>query len=1023
MHRGPTALLLLCSVLAASLPGLAGSPPPRNHPFATPPIDLDPWFVGDSWTYDTTIRTASPDGTRITTVLSITSTVAQVRSETVGNLTYTIYNSTSSGSASANGVLSLTGPGANPFSLSGPVTGWSWSDRSNLASVALNQTTNQTGTVQVGFLIFPVDVDATTTVRYLPALEEFDFPLELQDAWSYDGIANATGVAVITGGPFGTTTQNLTGEANASYRAWFNATEDAVVPGGTFLGAARVHAVAPDGNATDRWYHPDARNFVKLEVHRQSAPNDYFHLWTNLTSYALVSPPPWPGSITLNPSRVAPGSPLVASGVAQPDQDLILMIPATGAVFPVRAGSAGAWSLPLLAPTVDDFTPADGDVGSHGILIEPAVSPPGWDVTTLQLIRPDLYVAAGDLLPSDASPLLGTIVWFNGTVHAANSVDVSSPFNVSTSVDGVEISRVTVGPIAANASASASAAWTATTAGTHSVTFAADPDDSVHETDETNNTVGITILVRGPDLSPWNITIEAEGNVTYADPSTVGFVSSPMAGRVGATVNVTFEASNVGEAAVIDAFEVEVVETQGLRGSPITGWRFSENVTSVVAPGDLVGPWTAMWPVPSTPGPHYLNVTADAGRRVPESSEVNNTFVVIVIVSGPDYAIVGVSGPAKVTSGASVSFSVNVRNVGQLDGGVTVSLAAYEGISPIPFYSTNVGLLAVGEAVAVPVPWTSPSAAIPMDLHFVADPNSVLPEMDETNNGAVMAIDVRGPPITTIRLTGPNVTTDRLYVRNSTQFSMEAQDLSGEGYSTYYRVDSSGAVLYTVPFSLSGDGPRTIAYWSEDLLGGVEVDRLFASTVDDIPPSTGLARGAFMGNRTVVTLNASDGGGVGVERIEYRVDNGTWHVYVGPFPIEGFGDHAVDFRATDRLGNEESLQHRTVTILPRSGPPRLPTNYKPILAAAFAAIIFVLALIPRPPEGYARSRRVQAGVAFGAAELATGVASFLWRAFEISSAVSPFGTPAYAVGVSVDLAIFLGGIFLMQFFRRRSGEV
>jgi hypothetical protein len=157
--------------------------------------------------------------------------------------------------------------------------------------VAVNQTTNQTGTIQVGIFTFPVTIDASATIRNLPALEEFDFPLEFGDAWSFDGVSNSTGVAVITAGPLGSTTQDLSGEANASYRAWFNATDDAIVPAGTFLGAARVRSVAPDGNATERWFHPDAKNLVKSEVHHQSAPNDYFHLWTNLTAISLVAPP------------------------------------------------------------------------------------------------------------------------------------------------------------------------------------------------------------------------------------------------------------------------------------------------------------------------------------------------------------------------------------------------------------------------------------------------------------------------------------------------------------------------------------------------------------------------------------------------------------------------------------------------------------------------------------------------------------------------------------------------------------
>ncbi len=972
---------------------------------APPPFDLDPWFLGDSWTFDTTILVAAPDGTTITTQLDLTTTVAEVRTETLGGLTYTVYNTSSSGSASATGVVFLAG--ANLFSVSGPLSGWSWADRSNLASVAVNQTTNMTGIIQVGIFTFPITIDAGATVRGTPAIEDYDFPLELGDAWSFDGMTNSTGAARITGTPLGPVTQDLSGEANASYRAWFNATEDVTVPAGSFLGAARLHAVSADGNATDRWFHPDAKNVVKMEVHRQSAPNDYFHLWTNLTAFSLVAPPPWVGTITLNPSRIDPGGSVLAWGAAGPNEDLLVSIPAIGATYPIRADGAGSWSLTLSAPLVDDFTPANADLGSHGVLVEPVAAPTGWDVATLQLVPPDLYAAAGDLVASDVAPPAGTLVTFNGTVHA--TVGTSGPFNVSFSVDGGEISRTVVPGIAANGSVQSFAPWTATSPGVHSVTFTVDPDDEVVETDEANNIVTITIFVQGPDLSPWNVAIEAETNATYIDPSAVGFVSAPTQGRIGGVVNVTFEAASVGAATVVDSFEVEVVETQGLWGPPIPGWRFSSNVTSPLPSGARAGPWTATWPVPSAPGSYHLNVTVDGNDQVLESFEANNTFVVIVTVSGPDYSLGGVVGPTKVTAAASVSLTVEVRNDGQLAGGIDVPFAAYEGASPTPFYSTNMASLSVGGNASVIVPWTSPSTATLQDLRFLIDPDNDLQEMDEANNEAIITVDVRDPPVTSIRVTGTNVTTDRLWVRGSTQFELAAQDFSGDGLTTYFRVDGGTTSTYAIPFSLSGDGAHSVVFWSEDNLSGAEVGHTFAATVDDSPPTTAYSNGEFTGNRTTVTLNSTDGSGAGVDRLEYRVDSGAWRTYTAPFLVEGQGDHTVEFHAVDLLGNQEFPQNRTLSIPPHSRPIVVPTNLKPFLAAAFAALLLVLALVPRPAEGYLRSRRFQVGVVFAILEAATGVASLAWRAFAI---------PPYTTGLAVDVGILLAGTLGILLLRR-----
>lgn len=1012
--RRPAVALLLSMVFLPLSPSLASAnaAPPAPSPLAPVPIDLDPWLLGDAWTYDTAIEAASSDGTTTSTQLTVTLTVSEVRTETVGNLTYSLYNASSSGSASSSGVVFFAG--ANPFSVAGTLTGWSWFDRSNLASVAVNQTTNMTGVIQVGIFTFPLIIDASTTVRNTPALEEFDFPLELGDEWSFDGIANSTGAAVITAGPLGTVTQDLSGETNASFRAWFNATEDVNVPAGLFPGAARVHATAPDGNATDRWYHPDAKNFVKMEVHRQSSANDYFHLWSNLTAFALV-PPPWPGSITLNPSRVAPGGSVVASGAAMPNEDLEVSVPATGATYTTRADGTGSWSVAVAAPAADDFTPANADLGSHGVLVEPATAPPGWDVATLQLVPPDLYVAAGDLTASDPSPLVGASVTLNGTVRAA-SVGVTSPFNVSFSVDGSEVSRTLIPQIAANGSAVASTTWIPNAPGVHSLTFTADPDGEVRETDETNNSAVISILVRGPDLTPWNLAIEAEANATYGDPSAANFTSAPIQGRIGGTVNVTFEAASVGAASSVDAFEVEVIETVGLRGPPRAGWRFSANVTAAVPPGARAGPWTAAWSVPPSPGFYYLNVTIDAADQVSESFEGNNTFAIIVAISGPDYLMGGVMGPVKVSAAAVVSLSVEVRNGGQLEGGIDVPLAAYEGTSPTPFHSTSVASLTVGENVTVNVPWNAPSSAAPVELRLVVDPSGVLEEMDESNNEVRITIDVRGPPVTTISFAGPNVTTGRLYVRSLTQFSLTGEDFSGDGLSTYYRLDAGATTPYASPFVLVGSGAHTIGYRSEDRLGGVEVERTLAVEVDDAPPTTTFAQGEVTGNRTTVSLSASDGAGAGVGSISYRVDNGTWQQYAGPFLLEGFGQHVIEFHSTDLLGNEAPARNGTVTVFPR-GIPRISLNLKPLLAAAFAAILLVFALIPRPPNGYAGNLRVAVGIAFAAGEAATGIASLIWRAFEIQPNLG--ASPSPFVGIGIDVGILVAGILAWLFIRRR----
>jgi hypothetical protein len=62
-----------------------------------------------------------------------------------------------------------------------------------------------------------------------------------------------------------------------------------------------------------------------------------------------------------------------------------------------------------------------------------------------------------------------------------------------------------------------------------------------------------------------------------------------------------------------------------------------------------------------------------------------------------------------------------------------------------------------------------------------------------------------------------------------------------------------------------------------------------------------------------VSLSASDNLS-GVDRIEYRVDDGPWTMYDGPFPVDEEGVHEVSFRATDRAGHTGPVETFPVKI-------------------------------------------------------------------------------------------------------------
>ena len=1012
MRVGRRVLLL---VLVLTVP-LFGVPVPGRRtvdtrPSASGPIDIDPWFVQDRWTHTTHAVTRFPDGTYTDTTAVVDTTVTEVRTETVRGVVLSVYNATTDGTIATTGSIPLPRVGPRPFSLSGTTSGWAWTDRSDLGLVRTNQTVTASGSVDLPFPIpdATITADGATTVTFLPSEEDFDFPLEVGDAWSFNVTVNTTGYAHLRVQSVLGTFDNRTDLATVTQSRmslWFNGTQDVTVPAGPFPAAAHIHAASPGAAPSDRWYHPAAKNLVKTESHAVAAPNNYVHVWVNLTAYSLVAPP-WPGTIALTPERVNPGGGVTANGTANPDEEVVVSVPATRAMYRTRADGTGSWSVRIRAPRTDDFTPSNADVGSHGVLVEPAAVPAGWDVATVQLAVPDLFAGPSDLVLLDPAPVTGIPVDVTGTVHVGTAVGVLSPFNASFTADGVEFARFEVPELPAGQARAFTASWRPTS-GWHTVGLTADADGVVEETDEENNTATRRVFVQGPDLAPVDVVIEAEGTVAYPDPAAVGYVSAPVQGRLGGLIRVTFEAANVGQAEA-PPFLVAVVETQGLRGPPAAPRTFAVAVPAAVPPGAHAGPWSASWPVPNRPGVYHLNVTVDADSQVDEGDESNNTFALVVNVSGPDYRIVTLAAPAKVPAGSVHAIAAVVRNDGMLSGDREVSLAGYEGTSPTPFATVVVPPLAVSEERTFSLPWTAPGSGRLADLRFVIDADGVLGEMDEANNEATVILDVREPPVTQITIEGPNVTArGALYVRGTTRFVLAATDRSDTGLTTHYRIGDEGPSVYIAPVSVVGEGVHTLAYWSEDNLGGVEAPSRLDLIVDDTPPSIRAFR-VSEGNRTVVVLDVGDAG-VGVGGVAYRVDGGDWRGYNGSFTVMGYGDHTVAFRAVDLLGNEAPEANVTWTVR-RLQPPA--TNVKPFLAVTFAAILLLVALLPKARRTRGSVRSVLLASLFGTAEVATGVLSTVYAGL----AVPPIGS-----GLAVDLALFSGGLALTILSSPRRSE-
>lgn len=133
--------------------------------------------------------------------------------------------------------------------------------------------------------------------------------------------------------------------------------------------------------------------------------------------------------------------------------------------------------------------------------------------------------------------------------------------------------------------------------------------------------------------------------------------------------------------------------------------------------------------------------------------------------------------------------------------------------------------------------------------------------------------------------------------------------------------EQSGAPGSTV--KISGDGPHTLQTMAIDNVGNdsgwktqtVTVD--LSLNADSTPPTdTTTVTAGWKKTDYNLTLNATDGSGVGVDYMEYRLDGGS--IQTGQpgdtIPISGDGSHDLETRAYDLLGNASGWKYQMVDI-------------------------------------------------------------------------------------------------------------
>lgn len=186
----------------------------------------------------------------------------------------------------------------------------------------------------------------------------------------------------------------------------------------------------------------------------------------------------------------------------------------------------------------------------------------------------------------------------------------------------------------------------------------------------------------------------------------------------------------------------------------------------------------------------------------------------------------------------------------------------------------------------------------------------------------------RSPPVSNITIGEPHIASadGSTVVSEITFFSLSAKDSLSAVVLTEYRIDNGEWQKYQ-PFNIQKEGRHKIEFRSTDRAGNIELPRHLNVTVITTPPTTRISvnnkpceSGAVLSATLPFSVNISTrDAGAGIKTTEYRLNGSHWASFK-PFTVSSEGEHIVEVRSIDKLGNTETT--RFVKLLIDQSPPQ-----------------------------------------------------------------------------------------------------
>lgn len=167
---------------------------------------------------------------------------------------------------------------------------------------------------------------------------------------------------------------------------------------------------------------------------------------------------------------------------------------------------------------------------------------------------------------------------------------------------------------------------------------------------------------------------------------------------------------------------------------------------------------------------------------------------------------------------------------------------------------------------------------------------------------------------------------DGAYLGSATTTLSATDDSSGVETIEYALDGATDWTPYEAPIVVDTLGEHTVRYRATDKAGNTSEEKTVTFTVaeagDDTSPPTVTASvggeqnddGAYL-DMAMVTLEAADTGGSGLDKVEYAVNGGDFQAYTEMVHIQTVGDHTVSYRASDKAGNSSEVGTVTFTVV------------------------------------------------------------------------------------------------------------